>query len=126
MFSTLIRTTSKRCSSSLFVREFATYYAQSHEYINVNGGVGTVGITAHAADALGDIVFLELPEVGNEFEQKESFGSVESVKAASDVYIPVGGEVMETNENLEDNPGVVNTSPMEDGWFLKLKVSVLF
>eukprot|EP00615_Pteridomonas_danica_P003459 CAMPEP_0114335986 /NCGR_PEP_ID=MMETSP0101-20121206/5410_1 /TAXON_ID=38822 ORGANISM="Pteridomonas danica, Strain PT" /NCGR_SAMPLE_ID=MMETSP0101 /ASSEMBLY_ACC=CAM_ASM_000211 /LENGTH=93 /DNA_ID=CAMNT_0001467767 /DNA_START=64 /DNA_END=345 /DNA_ORIENTATION=+ len=70
MFSTLIRTTSKRCSSSLFVREFATYYAQSHEYINVNGGVGTVGITAHAADALGDIVFLELPEVGNEFEQK--------------------------------------------------------
>jgi len=91
--------------------------------IQVEGGVGTVGITAHAADALGDIVFVELPDVGSEFEKGETYGSVESVKAASDVYLPVGGEIVEANEELEGNPSTVNESPMEDGWFVKIKLA---
>jgi glycine cleavage system H protein len=91
--------------------------------LKVEGGVGIVGITGHAADALGDIVFVELPDVGSEFSKGETFGSVESVKAASDVYLPVAGEVIETNGNLEGNPSIVNESPVEDGWFVKIKVS---
>ena len=85
--------------------------------------MGTVGITGHAADALGDIVFVELPDVGSEFEKGETYGSVESVKAASDVYLPVGGEVVEANENLEGDPSIVNESPLEDGWFVKIKIA---
>mmetsp|Transcript_25884 Transcript_25884/g.58013 ORF Transcript_25884/g.58013 Transcript_25884/m.58013 type:complete len:155 (-) Transcript_25884:221-685(-) len=104
-------------------RWLATYYAESHEYVKVDGGVGTVGITAHAADALGDIVFVELPEVDSDFNKGETYGSVESVKAASDVYLPVAGEVIEANENLEGNPSLVNESPMDDGWFVKIKIS---
>lgn len=104
-------------------RPLSTYYAESHEYIKVEGDIGTVGITAHAADALGDIVFVDLPDVGTEFEQTDSFGTVESVKAASDVYSPISGEVVEVNETLDDEPETVNKSPIEDGWFMKLKVS---
>ena len=87
-----------RAALSPASRFLSTYYAESHEFVKVDGGVGTVGITAHAADALGDIVFVELPDVGADFEKGETFGSVESVKAASDVYTPVSGEVVEANE----------------------------
>lgn len=106
-----------------FCRPLSTYYAESHEYVKVEGDIGTVGITAHAADALGDIVFVDLPDVGSEFEQTDSFGTVESVKAASDVYSPIDGEVVEVNEVLEDEPETVNDSPMEHGWFMKIKMS---
>ena len=82
-----------------------------------------MGITAHAADALGDIVFVDLPSEGSEFEKGDSFGAVESVKAASDVYSPVAGEVIEINSVLDDSPGVVNESPIEEGWFMKVRLS---
>ncbi len=82
-----------------------------------------MGITAHAADALGDIVFVDLPSTGSEFEKGDRFGAVESVKAASDVYSPVAGEVVEVNSNLDDTPSLVNESPIEEGWFMKIKLS---
>jgi glycine cleavage system H protein len=91
--------------------------------VKVDGEVGTVGITDFAQAALGDIVFVDLPEVGDEFEKGDSFGSVESVKAASDVYAPVTGTVVEINEALNDEPGLVNTNAEDDAWFIKLKVS---
>ena len=95
----------------------------AHEYCTVDGNVGTVGITDFAQDALGDIVFVDLPEVGDEFDKGDSFGSVESVKAASDVYAPVSGTVVEINEALSDEPGMVNTSAESDAWFIKLEIS---
>merc|ERR1719198_1609840 len=105
-------------------RAFATmYYTESHEFVKVDGATGTIGITSFAAEALGDVVYCELPDVGSSFDKGESFGSVESVKAASDVYVPVGGEVMEINENLSENPALVNQSAVEDGWFIKLKIA---
>jgi glycine cleavage system H protein len=85
--------------------------------------VATVGITDYAANALGDIVFVDLPEVGDEVEKGEAFGAVESVKAASDVYAPISGEVVEINGALEDTPDLVNSSALEDGWFIKVKMS---
>ena len=109
-----------RCTAR---RAMSNYFAESHEYVKVDGEVGTVGITEFAANALGDIVFVDLPEVGDEVEKGESFGAVESVKAASDVYAPVSGEVVEINEALADTPDMVNSSAMEDGWFVKIKVS---
>ena len=104
------------------IRGMATKFAKSHEYVKVDGEIGTIGITSHAADALGDIVYVELPEVGDEVTSGESFGSVESVKAASDVYSPVSGEVVEVNSDLEGNPGEINKSAMDGGWFMKVKV----
>mmetsp|Transcript_23431 Transcript_23431/g.25670 ORF Transcript_23431/g.25670 Transcript_23431/m.25670 type:complete len:151 (+) Transcript_23431:87-539(+) len=98
-------------------------FSQSHEYIKVVGDIGTVGITQHAADALGDVVYVELPAKGTQYTAGSSFGSVESVKAASDVYAPVSGEVIEVNEGLGDTPSLVNESPLEKGWFIKLKLS---
>ena len=109
-------------SSSLRLMSTVKYTA-SHEYVKIENGVGTIGITQHAADALGDIVYVALPDVGDTFEASDSFGSVESVKAASDVYLPIGGEVLEVNELLEDEPGTVNNSPLEDGWFVKIKLN---
>ena len=85
--------------------------------------MATVGITDYAANALGDIVFVDLPEVGDEVEKGEAFGAVESVKAASDVYAPISGEVVEINGALEDTPDLVNSSALEDGWFIKVKMS---
>lgn len=85
--------------------------------------MATIGITGHAADALGDIVYVDLPSVGAEFSQGDSFGVVESVKAASDVYSPVNGEVVEVNSALDENPGTVNEHPLTDGWFMKLKLT---
>merc|ERR1719453_1651992 len=98
----------------LSARTFATmYFTESHEFVKVDGDTATVGITGFAAEALGDIVYVELPDVGAEYDKSDSFGSVESVKAASDVYAPVGGEVTEINENLVENPGLVNESAIE-------------
>jgi len=97
-------------------------FTASHEYIKIQGNVGTVGITDHAAGLLGDVVFVDLPAIGARFAAGESFGSVESVKAASDVYSPVSGEILEVNAALEANPGIVNESPFESGWFMKLKI----
>ena len=100
-----------------------TQQLPAHEYIKVEGNVGTVGITDFAQSALGDIVFVDLPEVGDEFDRGDSFGSVESVKAASDVYAPVTGKVTEINEVLLDEPGMVNSSAESDAWFIKLEIA---
>ena len=104
-------------------RLMSTYYTPAHEYCKVDGNTATIGITDFAQAALGDIVFVDLPEVGDEFEAKESFGSVESVKAASDVYAPVSGKVAEVNEALTDEPQMVNTEAEGSGWFIKLEIS---
>jgi len=101
----------------------SSYFAKSHEYLTLEGEVGTVGITSHAAGELGDIVFVDLPAVGDEVTAGEVFGAVESVKAASDVYSPVSGIVTEINETLETNPSLVNESAQEEGWFIKVKVT---
>lgn len=121
--ATAVRSVQTPAMRMTYARAMATYYAESHEFVKVDGDIGTIGITAHAADALGDIVFVDLPDVGSDFDQGESFGSVESVKAASDVYAPVAGEITEVNEDLDDNPGMVNESPIEEGWFAKIKIS---
>ncbi len=99
------------------------YYTKEHEWISVDGDIGTVGITKHAAEQLGDIVFVELPEVGQQVEQGGESGVVESVKAASDIYAPVSGEVVEVNEALSEDPGKVNEDPEGQGWFYKVKLS---
>ena len=98
-------------------------YTADHEWIEVNGDVATVGITVHAQDALGDVVFVDLPEVGKSFAEKEVAGVVESVKAAADVYMPVSGEVVEVNEALRDDPALANSDPLKAGWFFKVKLS---
>ena len=98
-------------------------YTSDHEWLNVEGGVATVGITHHAQDALGDVVFVDLPEVGNSFAAKDIAGVVESVKAAADVYMPVAGEVLEVNETLRADPSLANSDPLGAGWFFKVKMS---
>lgn len=97
-------------------------YTQDHEWIDVDGGAGTVGISDYAQQQLGDVVFVELPEVGKTVGAKEQIAVVESVKAASEVYAPVAGEVVEVNKALEDAPETVNASAEGDGWFARLKV----
>ncbi len=98
-------------------------YAKSHEYIHVEGDVGTVGITEYAQKELGDVVFVELPQVGTQLEMGDEFGSIESVKAVSELFSPVSGEVTEINEALADKPELVNTDPYGDGWMIKVRVS---
>ncbi len=99
-------------------------YAQSHEWLSDNGdGTVTIGITEYAQDALGDVVFIELPAVGHELKAGEVFGVIESVKAASDLYAAVSGEVIETNSLLEQTPEIINESPFEKGWIIKVKMS---
>ena len=98
-------------------------YTEDHEWLKTEGGIATVGITVHAQDALGDVVFVELPEVGATFAQKDNAGVVESVKAAADVYMPVSGEVIEVNEALRDDPSLANSDPLGAGWFFKVKLS---
>jgi glycine cleavage system H protein len=98
-------------------------YAETHEWVRVEGHTGTVGITDHAQAELTDIVFVELPKVGTAVSPKQTVAVVESVKAASDIYSPVSGEVTETNPALEGNPGLVNTDPYEAGWLFKVKLS---
>ena len=98
-------------------------YTEDHEWLKTEGDIATVGITVHAQDALGDVVFVELPEVGATFAQKDTAGVVESVKAAADVYMPVSGEVIEVNEALRDDPSLANSDPLGAGWFFKVKLS---
>ena len=98
-------------------------YTEDHEWIHVEGDVATVGITHHAQDALGDVVFVDLPEVGKSFAQKDVAGVVESVKAAADVYMPVTGEITEVNEDLRNDPALANSDPLGKGWFFKVKLS---
>ena len=99
-------------------------YTPDHEWLDVHGdGTATVGITVHAQDALGDVVFVDLPEVGKSYAEKEVAGVVESVKAAADVYMPVDGEVTEVNEALRDDPSLANSDPLKAGWFFKVKLS---
>ncbi len=100
-----------------------TKYTEDHEWIAVNGDVATVGITHHAQDALGDVVFVDLPAVGSTFAQKDVAGVVESVKAAADVYMPIDGEVVEVNEDLRNDPALANNDPLGAGWFFKVKLS---
>ena len=98
-------------------------YTKDHEWVRVDGDDATIGITAYAADQLGDIVFVELPDVGRTLEQFAAFGVVESVKAVSDLFAPVSGEVIDTNPALTANPELVNTAPYEDGWMIRLRVA---
>ena len=98
-------------------------YTEDHEWLKIEGDIATVGITVHAQDALGDVVFVDLPAVGALFAQRETAGVVESVKAAADVYMPVGGEVIEVNEALRDDPSLANSDPLGAGWFFKVKLS---
>ena len=98
-------------------------YTRSHEWVRTEDDTATIGITDHAQDELGDIVFVELPEVGATLDPGDSFGTIESVKAVSDLYTPVGGEVVEVNEALNDSPEMVNEDPYGDGWIMRLRVS---
>ena len=98
-------------------------YAKSHEYVHVEGGIGTIGITDYAQKELGDVVFVELPQVGSQLEQNEELGSIESVKAVSELFAPISGEVVEVNEKLRDNPELVNADPYGDGWMVRVKLS---
>ena len=99
------------------------HYTKEHEWVRVEGGVATVGITQHAADQLGDIVFVELPEPGRKLDQFATFGVVESVKAVSDLFAPVAGEVLEGNPGLATTPEVVNSDPYGAGWMLRVRLS---
>jgi glycine cleavage system H protein len=99
------------------------HYSKDHEWVRVEGNVAIVGITDYAQDSLGDVVYVELPKVGDEFAASEPFGSVESVKAVSEVFSPVGGEVVGINETLADTPEKVNQDPYGDGWMIRVKMS---
>ncbi len=98
-------------------------YAKSHEYVHVEGDIGTIGITDYAQKELGDVVFVELPQVGTQIEAANEMGSIESVKAVSDLFAPVTGEVIEVNDKLSDNPELVNTDPYNDGWMIRVRLS---
>lgn len=98
------------------------YFTDEHEWIDVDGEIATVGITDYAQEQLGDIVFVDLPAEGAKFDKGDDAAVVESVKAASDVYAPISGEVVESNGALEDEPALVNSDPEEDGWFFKLRI----
>ena len=100
-----------------------TYYSEDHEWIAVDGDTGTVGITDYAQEQLGDVVFVELPEIGRTVIKGDDMAVVESVKAASEIYAPVGGEVVAVNQALEDNPAAVNEDAEGGGWFVRLKLA---
>lgn len=100
-------------------------YTADHEWIALEGSIATIGITQHAQEELTDIVFVELPEIGRECEEEEAIAVVESVKAASDIYAPLAGEIVEGNLDLEADPGLVNTDPHGKGWIFKMKVKDL-
>ncbi|CDM65552.1 glycine cleavage system protein GcvH [Pyrinomonas methylaliphatogenes] len=99
------------------------HYSKDHEWIRVEGDTGIIGITDHAQQSLGDIVYVELPRVGDTFAAHDAFGSVESVKAVSEVYAPVSGEVIEVNESLQDEPEKVNADPYGEGWMIRIRLS---
>jgi len=98
-------------------------YTQEHEWILIEDGVGMIGVTDFAAGELGDIVFVELPDPGSEFSQGDTVGTIESVKAVADLYLPVSGEIVEINETVVDTPELVNSDPMDEGWLFKVKLS---
>lgn len=97
-------------------------YTENHEWIRVDNGVGTVGVTWYAQDQLGDLVFVELPEIDDEFGQGDSFGVIESVKAVADFYMPAGGRIVEVNEELLDAPEIISEDPYGDGWIVKVEL----
>jgi glycine cleavage system H protein len=99
------------------------HYTQSHEWVRIDGDVGTIGITDYAQKELGEIVYLELPEVGHVFNANDEFGTVESVKAVSELFTPVSGEVVEVNKGAVAEPGIVNDDPFGDGWLIKMKLT---
>lgn len=99
------------------------FYSKSHEWVRVEGDIATIGITDHAQKELGDVVFVELPDVGEIFDEGQEFGTIESVKAVSELFLPVAGEVVEANKSLADEPNAVNEDPHGDGWLVKLKVT---
>ena len=101
----------------------STYYSEEHEWIKVEGETATVGITEHAAEQLGDVVYVELKEAGEKFNKGDDIGVIESVKAASEIYAPVSGEITEANGKLADEPSKVNESPESDAWIYKIKLS---
>ena len=98
-------------------------YSKEHEWVRVNGDVATIGITDYAQDQLGEIVFVELPDEGEEFSKGDAFGVVESVKSVSDAYSPVGGTIMELNDPVVDSPEIVNEDPYGEGWLVKIEIS---
>ncbi|NCW36780.1 MAG: glycine cleavage system protein GcvH [Proteobacteria bacterium] len=100
-------------------------FSKEHEWIKLDGEVATIGITKHATEMLGDIVFVELPEIGTSVDKDGNAGVVESTKAASDVYTPVSGEVIENNQSIVDDPGKINSDPENEAWFFKLKIKDL-
>lgn len=100
-------------------------YTKDHEWISIDGDIATVGITAYAAEQLGDIVFVDIDTVGETLASEEVFGTIEAVKTVSDLYLPIGGEVIEFNEELEGNPGLINSDPYQAGWIIKIKPSNL-
>jgi glycine cleavage system H protein len=99
------------------------HYTQSHEWVRIDGDVGTIGITDYAQKELGEIVYLEMPEVGHVFNAEEEFGTVESVKAVSELFTPLSGEIVEVNKAAIAEPGIVNDDPFGDGWLIKMKLS---
>jgi len=99
------------------------HYSKDHEWISVDGDTGTIGITDHAQNSLGDVVYVELPKVGESVTAHEAFGSVESVKAVSEIFTPVSGQVTEVNESLQDDPEKVNNDPYGEGWMVRIKMS---
>ncbi len=100
-----------------------TYYSEDHEWVRLDGDTGTLGITGHAAEQLGDVVFVELKETGEAFAQGDEIGVIESVKAASEIYAPVDGEIIAVNDTLADAPALVNESPEGDAWLYRIRLS---
>ncbi|XP_078608573.1 glycine cleavage system H protein-like [Branchiostoma floridae x Branchiostoma japonicum] len=115
--------TFRRFSRTVTVFESVKKFTKEHEWISMDGTTGTIGITNHAQASLGELVYVELPEVGKELSKGEECGTVESVKAASDLLAPVSGVCIEVNSTLEEDPSPINSSPYEDGWILKMKLS---
>jgi glycine cleavage system H protein len=99
------------------------FYSKSHEWIRVEGDTATIGITDHAQKELGDVVFVELPDTGEIFDEGQEFGTIESVKAVSELFLPIAGEIVEVNKTLVDEPNAVNEDPHGDGWLVQVKVS---
>jgi len=97
-------------------------YTKTHEWVSIEGAIAKIGVTDFAQSELGDIVFIELPEIGKKLKQAETIGSIESAKAVEEIKMPIGGEVLEVNGKLKDSPDLVNSSPYQDGWVIKVKI----
>lgn len=98
-------------------------YTQEHEWVLIDGDTGTIGVTDYAAGEMGDVVFVELPEPGLEFSQGDTVGTIESVKAVADLYLPLSGEILEINDVVTDSPELLNSSPLDDGWLMKVRIA---